>query len=95
MSAPDYIVTLIGIIKVSDGQNIIPSLHLLLIVDRIMKVTELMTATGCSRKIVFFTMHFNPSLAYIAVRDLQSSQRNASVQLLLLAGQFDQFLYTQ
>ena len=33
-----------------------------------------------------------PSLAYIAVRDLQSSQRNASVQSLLLAGNF---LYNQ
>ena len=26
------------------------------------------------------TIHCNPSLAYIAVRDLQRSQRNASVQ---------------
>ena len=40
----------------------------------------------------FFTIHRNPSLAYIAVRDLQSSQRNASVQSLLLAGNF---LYSQ
>ena len=31
--------------------------------------------TGCSGKIVFFTVYCNPSLAYIAVRDLQSSQR--------------------
>ena len=46
--------------------------------------TELLSCTGCSEKIVFF--HCNPSLAYIAVRDLQSSQRNASVQSLLLAG---------
>ena len=30
--------------------------------------------------VFFFTIHCNPSLAYIAVRDLQSSQRNASVQ---------------
>ena len=37
---------------------------------------------------VFFTIHCNPSLAYIAVGDLQSSQRNASVQSLLLAGNF-------
>ena len=45
--------------------------------------------TGCSGKIVFFfTIHRNPSIAYIAVRDLQSSQRNASVQSLLLAGNF-------
>ena len=40
-----------------------------------------------------FTIHCNPSLAYIAVRDLQSSQRNASVQSsLLLAGNL---LYNQ
>ena len=37
---------------------------------------------------VFFTIHCNSSLAYIAVRDLKSSQRNASVQSLLLAGDF-------
>ena len=36
----------------------------------------------------FFTIHCNPSLAYIAVRDIQSSQRNASVQSLLLAFNF-------
>ena len=36
----------------------------------------------------FFTIHCNPSLAYIVVRDLQSAQRNASVQSLLLAGNF-------
>ena len=48
--------------------------------------------TRCSGKIVFFTIHCNPSLAYIAVRDLQSSRRNASVQSLLLAGNF---LYNQ
>ena len=42
---------------------------------------------------VFFTIHYNPSLAYIAaVRDRQSSQRNASVQSILLAGNF---LYNQ
>ena len=35
---------------------------------------------------VFFTIHCNPSLAYIAVRDLQSSQRNVSVQSLILVG---------
>ena len=44
--------------------------------------------TGCSGKNVFFTIHCNPSLAYIAVEDLQSSQRKASVQSLLLAGNF-------
>ena len=43
--------------------------------------------TGRSGKIVFFTIHCNPSLAYIAVRDLQSTQSNASsVQSLLLTG---------
>ena len=40
----------------------------------------------------FFTIHCNPSFAYIALRDLQSSQRNASVQSLLLAGNI---LYNQ
>ena len=47
---------------------------------------------GVQEKLCFFTIHCNPSLAYIAVRDLQSSQRNASVQSLLLAGNF---LYNQ
>ena len=41
---------------------------------------------------VFFTIHCNSSLAYIAVRDLQSSQRSASVQSLLFTGNF---LYNQ
>ena len=39
---------------------------------------------GVQEKCVF-TIHCNPSLAY-AVRDLQSHQRNASVQSLLLIG---------
>ena len=43
---------------------------------------------GVLEKLCFFTIHCNPSLAYIAVRDLQSSQHNASVQSLLLAGNF-------
>ena len=43
---------------------------------------------GVQEKLCFFTIHCNPSLAYIAVRDLQSSQRNASVQSLLLAVNF-------
>ena len=47
---------------------------------------------GVQEKLCFSTIHCNPSLAYIAVRDLQSSQRNASVQSLLLAGDF---LYNQ
>ena len=33
-------------------------------------------------KLGFFTIHCYPSLAYMAVRGLQSSQRNASVQSL-------------
>ena len=41
---------------------------------------------------VFFIIHCNTSLAFIAVRDLQSSQRNAGVQSLLLACDF---LYNQ
>ena len=41
---------------------------------------------GVLEKLCFFTIHSNPFLAYIAVRALQSSQRNASVQSLLLAG---------
>ena len=47
---------------------------------------------GVQEKWCFFTIHCNPSLAYIAVRDLENSQRNASVQSLLLAGNF---LYNQ
>ena len=43
---------------------------------------------GVQEKLCFSTIHCNPSLAYIAVRDLQSSRRNASEQLLLLAGNF-------
>ena len=47
---------------------------------------------GFQEKLCFFTIHCNASRAYIGVRDLQSSQRNASVQSLLLAGNF---LYNQ
>ena len=47
---------------------------------------------GVPVKLCFFTIQCNPSLAYIAVRDLQSSQRNASVLSLQLAGYF---LYNQ
>ena len=39
-------------------------------------------------KMCFFTIHCNHSLVYIAVRDLQSPQRNASMQSLLLASNF-------
>ena len=41
---------------------------------------------------VFFIFHCNPSLAYIAVSELQRSLSNASVQSLLLAGNI---LYNQ
>ena len=47
---------------------------------------------GVQEKLYFFTIQCNPYLAYIAVRDIQNSQRNASVQSLLLAGNF---LYNQ
>ena len=47
---------------------------------------------GVQEILYFFTIHCNPSLAYFAVRDLQSSQRNASIQSLLLASNF---LYNQ
>ena len=47
---------------------------------------------GVEEKLSFFTIYCNPSLAYIAVRDLQSSHRNASIQSLLFAGKF---LYKQ
>ena len=45
--------------------------------------TRLIVILGVQEKLCFFTIQCNPSLAYIAVRDLQSSQRNASVQSLL------------
>ena len=38
------------------------------------------TVQGVQEKLCFFTIHCVPSLAYIAVRGSQSSQRNASVQ---------------
>ena len=43
---------------------------------------------GCNlgKIVFFFKIHCNPSLAFISVRDLLISQRNASVQSLLLAG---------
>ena len=44
------------------------------------------------QKLRFFTIYCSPSLAYIVVRDLQSSQCNTSVQSLLLVGKF---LYNQ
>ena len=47
---------------------------------------------GAQEKLCFFTIHCYPYLAYNSVRDLQSSQHIASVQPLLLAGNF---LYNQ
>ena len=47
---------------------------------------------GVQKKLCFSQNTATPSLAYIAVRDLQSSQRNASVQSLLLVGNL---LYNQ
>ena len=44
------------------------------------------------KNLVFFPIYCNPSLAYIALRDLHSSQSKASVQSLLSAGDF---LYNQ
>ena len=58
----------------------------------ILEVQLLTNIQGVQEKLCFFTIHCSPSLDYIAVRDLQSSQRNASVQSLLLAGNF---LYNQ
>ena len=43
---------------------------------------------GIQEKNVFFTIHCNPSLAYISVRDRQSSQSNTSVQSRILGGIF-------
>ena len=67
--------------------------HLLVLFFLIVKVYIFMLCTGCSEKMCFFfTIHCNPSLAYIAVKDLLSFQCNASAQSLLLAGNF---LYNQ
>ena len=43
---------------------------------------------GVQEKLFFSSVHCDPSLAYLAVRDLQSSKRNGSVQSPLLAGNF-------
>ena len=45
---------------------------------------------GVQEKLCSFTIHCNPSLAYIVVRDLQCFQRIASVESLLLAAFFVQ-----
>ena len=47
---------------------------------------------GVQKILCFFTIYCNLSLAYIAVREFQSSQRNVRVQSLLLAGNI---LYNQ
>ena len=62
-------------------------IHMYLYVD----IKVLCELQGVQEKLCFLTINFNPSLACISVRDLQSSQCNASVQSFLLAGQF--FLY--
>ena len=49
---------------------------------------EFFGCTGCSGKLCFFTIHCNPSLAFISVRDRQSSQSNTSVQSRILGGIF-------
>ena len=49
-------------------------------------LNNLQVLQGVQEKLCFFTIQCNPSLAYIAVKDLQNSQRNASVQSLLWAG---------
>ena len=50
-------------------------------------INKLSKLQGVQKKMCFFTIQCNPSLAYIIV------QRNASVQSLLLAGNF--FVYNQ
>ena len=59
----------------------LPNLKLILLIYRVFR-----------KNCLFFTIHCNPSLTYNAVRDLESSQRNAGEQSLLLAGNF---LYNQ
>ena len=56
------------------------------IVAHIFQLIYRLLLQGVQEKLWFFTIHCNPSLTYIAVRDLQSSQRNASVQALLHFG---------
>ena len=57
------------------------------------KIIATVYVQDVQEKLVVFTIHCNPFLANIAVRNLQSSQHNASVRsLLLLAGNI---LYNQ
>ena len=56
------------------------------------RVTTVDKLCELQEKLCFFHNSLHPSPAYIAVSDLQSSHRNASVQSLLLAGSF---LYNQ
>ena len=46
---------------------------------------DVLRVTGCSGNIVFSKFTATPPSPYIAVRDLQSSQRNASVQALIFS----------
>ena len=55
-------------------------------VDVSMEPITTLTFRVFRKNYVFSPFIATPSLAYMAVRDLQSSQRNASVQSLLLAG---------
>ena len=54
---------------------------------------SLFSYTGCSGKLCF-SLSTEARRLHIAARDFQSSQRNASVLSLLLAGQFGQFCAT-
>ena len=69
----------LGDAKVVKDVSVLPREH------KIRKIRELDVQ---EKLCFFFTIHRNPSLAYIAVRDLQRSQRITSVQSLLLAGDF-------
>ena len=48
---------------------------------RLSLLGALLLVQGVQEKLCFFTIHCNPSLAYIAGRDLQSSKRNAECTL--------------
>ena len=62
-----------------------PNMHCL----RLWEARSFLYLQGVQERLYFFTIHCNP---FLSVRDLHSSQRNASVQSLLLAGNF---LYNQ
>ena len=67
-------------------------LHFLFFISKSRVFLISLTLQGVQEKLCFFKILCNHSLAFIAVKDLQSSQRNASVMSLLLAGNF---LYNQ